>query len=135
MGPARSLEKVAQRLAKSKQLLKRWSSQYDWVRRGQAYDGHLELKARQGKEEQYLKDIDAYRERQREMSIITIKSAMALLKKANDRLKDLDLKDITPSTLPSYFRAAAAVSEIALKNEAESLAVDELLKVLNDLKP
>jgi hypothetical protein len=36
--------------------------------------------------------------------------------------------------LPSYFRAAAAVAEIALKNEAESLAVDELLRVLQDVK-
>lgn len=134
MGPGRAIEKVVKKLGKSKALLERWSSQNDWVKRAQAYDGYLELKARQGKEEQYLKDIEGYRERQKQMAITAIKSAMAFLKKANDRLKDLDLEDITPGALPSYFRAAAAVAEIALKNEAESLAVDELLRVLQDVK-
>jgi len=38
MGSQRSFDKVGQKLVKSRQLLSRWSSQYDWVKRVEAYE-------------------------------------------------------------------------------------------------
>lgn len=38
LGPDRSLDKVVQKLAKSVQLFKRWSSQHNWVERARAWD-------------------------------------------------------------------------------------------------
>lgn len=38
LGAERSLSKVAQQLSKSETIIKRWSSQFDWVARAQAWD-------------------------------------------------------------------------------------------------
>jgi hypothetical protein len=38
LGPGRSLRKVARMLGKSRQLLDRWSVQWDWVQRASAWD-------------------------------------------------------------------------------------------------
>lgn len=40
MGPARSTEKVARQLAKSKTLMTRWSGRHGWVARVQAFEAH-----------------------------------------------------------------------------------------------
>ena len=42
-GPQRSLAAVAQKLAKSEQLMKRWSAKFTWLERVQAYAGHLAM--------------------------------------------------------------------------------------------
>src|SRR5690348_15414804 len=41
MGSERSLAAVAQKLAKSEQLLKRWSARFDWPGRVAAHEAHL----------------------------------------------------------------------------------------------
>jgi hypothetical protein len=41
MGPERSLAAVAKKLAKSEQLLKRWSAKFDWPARVMAHAAHL----------------------------------------------------------------------------------------------
>lgn len=41
LGSERSLAAVARKLAKSEQLLKRWSARFDWPARVQAYAAHL----------------------------------------------------------------------------------------------
>ncbi len=47
LGPARSLAAVAQKLAKSEQLLKRWSAKFDWAARVQAHSAHLAIVERE----------------------------------------------------------------------------------------
>jgi transposase len=37
LGPQRSIANAAKRLGKSKSLLERWSSRYEWVKRADAY--------------------------------------------------------------------------------------------------
>jgi len=61
-----------------------------------------------------------------------VKSANELLKKGLARLRELETDEIKPGALSVYFRAASAVAEAGLKSEAESLVLDELLKVLNE---
>jgi hypothetical protein len=41
LGPQRSTAAVAKRLAKSEQLIRRWSAKFDWAERVKAHDGHL----------------------------------------------------------------------------------------------
>lgn len=41
LGPKRSLAKVGHQLGKSKALMERWSSQWKWVKRVEAYTNHL----------------------------------------------------------------------------------------------
>jgi len=50
LGPQRSLAVVAQKLAKSQQLLKRWSTKFEWPARVQAYDAHLAVVEREAAE-------------------------------------------------------------------------------------
>lgn len=46
LGPERSIEKVGQKLGKSKALIERWSRKHEWVSRVVAYDVRLESKVR-----------------------------------------------------------------------------------------
>ena len=50
MGPERSTEAVAKKLAKSEQLVRRWSSRWDWTDRVQAYATHMALVERESTE-------------------------------------------------------------------------------------
>ena len=50
LGPERSLAAVARKLAKSKQLLKRWSARYDWPARVHAQAAHFAIIEREATE-------------------------------------------------------------------------------------
>jgi hypothetical protein len=50
LGPQRSLDAVAHKLAKSQQLMKRWSAKYDWPARVQAHATHFALIEREAAE-------------------------------------------------------------------------------------
>jgi hypothetical protein len=50
LGSQRSLAAVAQKLSKSGQLLKRWSTKFEWPARVQAYDAHLAIVEREAAE-------------------------------------------------------------------------------------
>ncbi len=50
LGSERSLAAVAHKLAKSDQLLKRWSARFDWPARVQAYAAHMAVVERQASE-------------------------------------------------------------------------------------
>jgi hypothetical protein len=45
LGPQRSTERVAQELAKSRQLIRRWSAEHGWVERAAAYDAQQAAQA------------------------------------------------------------------------------------------
>lgn len=108
-----------------------WAVDQDWKRRAEAYDAHLELLARQRREADHLQELDAYRNRQKQLAAANIHGAINLLRKSNERLEQLDAAEIDVKNLPQFFRAAAAVAEAATNSEAQALAVEELLKALN----
>lgn len=54
MGLGRSTAKVGQRLGKSKTLIDRWSSTYEWVRRALAYDRYVDERWRDARERALL---------------------------------------------------------------------------------
>ena len=71
LGPERSLAGVVRKLAKSEQLLKRWSAKYDWTNRVQAHAAHLAIVEREatealarGKSAEWLTRQTAVRERE-----------------------------------------------------------------------
>ncbi len=71
LGPERSLAVVARKLAKSEQLLKRWSARFDWTSRVQAHAAHLAILEREatevlarGKAAEWLKRQTEVRERE-----------------------------------------------------------------------
>ena len=107
-----------------------WYAAHDWKDRATAYDAHLELQARQEREAEHLREIEAFRDRQRRMATDTLESTLLLLERANERLDALDPADISAAALPSYFRAAVSIAAAATDAEASALAVTELLALL-----
>ena len=74
MGPERSLETVAQKLARSSRLIKRWSAKFDWPARVAAHAAHLATVEREavevvarGKAVEWGKRQQEIREREGEM--------------------------------------------------------------------
>lgn len=133
MGPKRSHGKLQQALGKPSgytRWIEEWSSQHDWVVRAEAYDAHLELQARSERQEEHLKELRAYRERQRQLAKETTEAAIDLLEKCNARLEELDAGEIEPGKLPQFFRAAAHIAEVASNSEAQALAIHELMTLL-----
>lgn len=112
----------------------RWSIKYEWVQRCRAFDNYLDIQARQKRERDHLANIEEFSERQRLIAAETLKSAVAILKKANSRLAKLKTEDIHPGSLPSYYRAAASLIEAASNSESMSLGVEQLLEALSRFK-
>lgn len=108
-----------------------WQDHFRWVERAQSYDLYLELMARREREAKHLSDLVQFRERQRKIAAATTEAAVELLKKANKRLSGLEPDAIPPGALPAFFRAAAAVAEASAGSEAQALAVDELMRLLD----
>ncbi len=97
-----------------------------------AYDAHLELLSLRGREAAYMNDMEAMRQRQKQLSLATFNAAISLLHKATRRLQALDAADIDPGKLPAYFRAAGAVAEMATNAEAVALGLHELMSLLDE---
>jgi hypothetical protein len=112
----------------------RWSMKHNWVSRCRAFDAYLDIQARQKRERDHLANIEEFSERQRLIAAETLKSAVAILKKANSRLAKLKAEEIHPGSLPSYYRSAAALIEAATNSESMSLGIQELLEALQQFK-
>jgi len=55
LGPLRSIEKVARKFTKSSRVMKKYSSKFNWVKRCEFYDEHVEEMKRLEKEEEIKK--------------------------------------------------------------------------------
>ena len=140
-GSTRSLVRVGQELVKSVTLLSRWSAAFEWVERVRAYDLHQSELTRKAAEADHSAKIAAYRERSGKIAAATADVSLGFLVAAGKRLKDLtdgkgkeSVADIPLTSLPSLLRAAAAVAQISLAVEAESLGVRELESLLESDK-
>ena len=94
LGPERSTEAVATQLAKSRQLVRRWSARWRWSERAQAHATHLAAVEREAAEAlarskavEWLKRTEAVREREWEMHEKCIEAARRGLKAFMERDK------------------------------------------------
>ena len=92
MGPQRSLEKVAQKCTKSVSLLRRWSSQLNWVKRASAHDTEEESFKRAARQAEIEKTMaEGYaqaHERIRDLNNLAIRLNKMLRKRKNIWLPD-----------------------------------------------
>jgi hypothetical protein len=105
-----------------------WYAAHRWRERAERWDAHLARLATAEREREHLSHLAEYRERQRQLARATAEGALKLLKRAGDRLDGLE--EIPAAALPAFYRAAAAVADSASSAEAQALAVDELLSLL-----
>ena len=99
MGSSRSTAKVGRKLGKSKNLMDRWSSRWEWVERARAYDNDLERQERA----EAAKDLKEARKRQRKTGYFMQKKATEALDRQQgaadggidwSKLTDADLRKL-----------------------------------------
>ena len=118
MGDERSIREVAQRLAKSRTLIGRWSVTYQWVERVAAFDADVQRKA-------HAKAV----KKRRNMVDRHISIALKMQEKALMALEQMDPADIDPQNLIAMLREATK-----LEQEMRTAAVDERRAAIADVE-
>ena len=118
MGDERSIREVAQRLAKSRTLIGRWSVTYQWVERVAAFDADVQRKA-------HAKAV----KKRRNMVDRHISIALKMQEKALMALEQMDPADIEPKNLIAMLREATK-----LEQEMRTAAVDERRAAIADVE-
>ena len=118
MGDERSIREVAQRLAKSRTLIGRWSVTYQWVERVAAFDADVQRKA-------HAKAV----QKRRNMVDRHISIALKMQEKALMALEQMDPADIDPKNLIAMLREATK-----LEQEMRTAAVDERRAAIADVE-
>ena len=118
MGDERSIREVAQRLAKSRTLIGRWSVTYQWVERVAAFDAGVQRKA-------HAKAV----KKRRNMVDRHISIALKMQEKALMALEQMDPADIDPKNLIAMLREATK-----LEQEMRTAAVDERRAAIADVE-
>ena len=118
MGDERSIREVAQRLAKSRTLIGRWSVTYQWVERVAAFDAEVQRKA-------HAKAV----KKRRNMVDRHISIALKMQEKALMALEQMDPADIDPKNLIAMLREATK-----LEQEMRTAAVDERRAAIADVE-
>ena len=92
MGRERSLAKVAEKLSKSEQIMKRWSAKFSWVDRVTAWDDEQERIEREIAQKEQSKAIREMRKRHADLaSAMLVKAAKALKAIPDDEVKAGDI--------------------------------------------
>lgn len=109
MGPERSQQAVSRKLAKSRQIISRWSSQWNWLERVRAYENELEKEARA----RAVKDC-------KEMTDRHINIAMQLQEKALEALGALSVDKMSPKDIKEYIKMATDLERLNRTFEEQS---------------
>lgn len=121
MGMGRSLPKVAQRLGKSLELMKRWSARHEWVDRTDAFDTNEEFEL-----------LVAEREERITMRRNDARIARMFKQKVVDRLKTLKVEELSPTQLARWFETAVKVERLSL-GEATGIVQQQAGELRDDL--
>lgn len=115
-----------------------WYERHDWRERAEAYDASVEQKQRAEREQSQSAQLEQFRERQRNLSIMTHSVAVRM---ANRIMRTLDFMEgkptangeklLEPMQLATWTRTVAYVAQASSAGEAQSLAVGDLLELLS----
>jgi hypothetical protein len=117
MGPGRSQEAVSQKLAKSRQLLSRWSVEYDWAATARAWDDQQAAAALDRASEEYQTALIDYRKRYGEMGKALLSVSAKLLTKLNRTIETFDLEPSALNLITNAVKTAADLEALALRIE------------------
>jgi hypothetical protein len=117
MGPGRSQEAVSQKLAKSRQLLSRWSVDFDWAATARAWDDQQAAAALDRASEEYQAALADYRKRYGEMGKALLGVSAKLLTKLNRTVETLALEPSALNLITNAAKTAADLEALALRIE------------------
>lgn len=115
MGLKRSNQAVCDELSKSRQLITRWKSNYNWDERARAYDNEIDKQAHQ----EAVKNL-------KDMTNRHIKISIQLQKKAMEAMAILKPEEMTPKDIKEFVKMATELERLnrtMAANQEES--VDE----------
>lgn len=101
LGTGRTLAKVAEKLRKSYDLIRRWSKNYFWQNRADAWDKMIAEKAAQKAAEEYSKMLE-----------VQINLGKMLQAKAAKAIQNIDFENVSIKSLPSIVNAINVGVEI-----------------------
>lgn len=107
LGAERSVTKVAQQLNKSRTLIGRWSSDWNWVERCRAYDNSLDEAARRKALKKY-----------QDMTARHIRIALQMQEKALADMSDLPDGALSPKDILQFLDKALAIEKAARMEDA-----------------
>ena len=114
MGPGRSTQKVAGKLAKSWTIIRRWATQWNWVVRATQYDDHLDAEFRV----ENAKQLKAARKRH-------INIARRIQTKVMARLRNMEPDEINAQNMALLLKTATDIELRALGDPTASVAIDD----------
>ena len=101
LGAGRTLAAVAEKLRKSYDLIRRWSKNYFWQNRADAWDKMISEKAAQKAAEEYSKMLE-----------VQINLGKMLQAKAAKAIQNIDFENVSVKSLPSIVNAINVGVEI-----------------------
>ena len=116
MGDGRSTRVVAQRLSRSDQLIRRWSSRWDWTERVRAYAAHLAAVERQACEALALANAAQWLKRQqeiRENDWASHERAVAAAERCMKAVMERDNAHVTLSDIARLLEVASKLGRLA----------------------
>lgn len=123
LGERRSLDAVAQELAKSRSLIARWSERYGWYELAQQYDQALAALAARAHAEEYQRDLAAHR-------ADAMRYGQALCAVAVEMLTQLRGVSKTIEYSPAALATIARALTTGLDLRAHALDLDKLIPTL-----
>lgn len=115
MGPDRSIQAVSHKLAKSIPLIKRWSSENNWVERCRAWDNYLQQEAKKAAVAEV-----------RRMNQRHAKMASAIQATAMQALQEMGTSMVDPKNFAAIVKLATDLERQSLT--AETVELDEEAK-------
>lgn len=132
MGKIRTLDKVVLELHKSKTLIARWSTKYNWTERIFFYDLDQETETRNIFEdinrEAHIKKLESYRQENENLGKAWRATGATLLTKLKKKIDNIKEDEIETRDLAGLTKVAETCTNLGDKLLAESLAVDKLLQ-------
>lgn len=135
LGAGRTLAAVAEKLRKSYDLIRRWSKNYFWQNRADAWDKMISEKAAEKAAEEYSKMLE-----------VQINLGKMLQAKAAKAIQNIDFENVSIKSLPSVVNAInigveieRTARELSLqkseeKISSENIFVETLTKIWSDRK-
>lgn len=123
LGPKRSNQEVGIQLSKSRQLISRWKSNYNWDERVRAYDNELQKEMHR----EAVKNL-------KDMTNRHIKISMQLQKKALAALDNLPVEEMTPKDIKEFIKMATDLERLnrmsaAIPSANEDMETEESVHV------
>lgn len=137
----RSCEAVAQKVAKSSRLIKRWSARHNWVDRARSYDAAMDARARLATEKQAIQQrremLAAHADEARELRKMAQRLRDEFFRRWNEHkgtLQWIDGSDLIKMVgqLPKIMETAQQLERLAVGEPSTNLEPPKPVALMND---